>query len=59
MAERVIDEGKIELTKQYQRYVEVYQLDSEMEVLLGNDRLDGGDVLPGFTMTMADVFDGV
>ncbi len=41
------------------RYVEVYQPDSEMEVLLGDDLLDGGDVLPGFTMPVADVFDGV
>jgi Uma2 family endonuclease len=41
------------------RYVEVYQLDSEMEVLFGDDQLDGVDVLPGFTMSVADVFDGV
>jgi len=41
------------------RYVEVYQLDSEVEVLFGDDWLDGGDVLPGFTMSVADVFDGV
>lgn len=41
------------------RYVEVYQLDGEMEVLVGDDLLDGSDVLPGFTMSVADVFDGV
>lgn len=41
------------------RYVEVYQLDGDMEVIFGDDSLDGGDVLPGFTMPVADVFDGV
>jgi Uma2 family endonuclease len=41
------------------RYVEVYQLDGEVEVLFGDDLLDGGDVLPGFTMSVADVFEGV
>lgn len=41
------------------RYVEVYQLDSEMEVMLGGDMLDGGEVLPGSTMSVAEVFDGV
>ena len=41
------------------RYLEVYQPDSEMEVMLGNDLLTGGDLLPGFAMSVADVFDGV
>lgn len=41
------------------RYLEVYQPDSEMEVILGNDLLTGGDLLPGFAMSVADVFDGV
>jgi len=41
------------------RYVEVYQLDGDMEVIFGDELLDGGDVLPGFTMPVADVFDGV
>jgi Uma2 family endonuclease len=41
------------------RYVEVYQLDGEVEVLFGGDLLDGGDVLPGFAMSVADVFEGV
>ena len=40
-------------------YVEVYQPDREMEVMLGNDLLDGGDILPGFTMSVTDVFDGI
>lgn len=41
------------------RYIEVYQLDHEMEVMLGNELLTGGDLLPGFTMSVADVFDGI
>ena len=41
------------------RYIEVYQPDNEMEVMLGNDLLDGGAILPGFTMSVTDVFDGV
>ncbi len=41
------------------RYVEVYTPDDEMEVMFGDDRLDGGDVLPGFTMPVADMFEGV
>ena len=41
------------------RYVEVYQLDGDMEVIFGDDSLDGGDVLADFTMPVADVFDGV
>lgn len=41
------------------RYIEVYEPDHEMEVMLGNDLFDGGDILLGFTMSVADVFDGI
>ncbi|MEZ4727153.1 MAG: Uma2 family endonuclease [Caldilineaceae bacterium] len=41
------------------RYVEVYTPDGEMEVMFGDDLLNGGNVLPGFTMPVADVFEGV
>jgi Uma2 family endonuclease len=38
------------------RYIEVYRPDEEMEILFGSDVVDGGDVLPGFTMPVAEVF---
>jgi Uma2 family endonuclease len=38
-----------------QRIIEVYTLD-EVEILIEGDSLTGGDVLPGFSMPVADVF---
>jgi Uma2 family endonuclease len=38
------------------RYMEVYRPDEEMEILFGSDVLDGGDVLPGFTLAVAEIF---
>lgn len=40
----------------YKRYVEVYTPDHEMEVYFGADQLTGGDVLPGFALSVAEVF---
>lgn len=41
------------------RLVEVYTLDDDVEILTTADSLDGGDVLPGFTLPVADVFEPV
>lgn len=41
------------------RLVEVYTLDDDVEILTIGDSLDGGDVLPGFTLPVADVFEPV
>jgi Uma2 family endonuclease len=38
------------------RYIEVYQPDAEMEVRFGSDLLDGGDLLPGFSLAVAEIF---
>jgi len=38
------------------RMVEVYSLDGDVEILLEGDLLTGGDVLPGFSMPVAEVF---
>jgi Uma2 family endonuclease len=38
------------------RYIEVYRPGEEMEILFGSDVLEGGDVLPGFTLPVAEVF---
>ena len=40
----------------HKRYIEVYTPDHEMEIFFGDDRLTGGDVLPGFSMTITEVF---
>jgi len=36
--------------------VKVYTSQSEMTLLSENDTLDGGDVLPGFSILMAELF---
>jgi Uma2 family endonuclease len=38
------------------RYVEVYCPGEEMEVALGGDVLDGRNVLPGFTLSVEEIF---
>lgn len=38
------------------RYVEVYRPDEEMEILFGSDVLEGGDILPGFILSLAEIF---
>jgi Uma2 family endonuclease len=38
------------------RYIEVYRPGEEMEILFGSDILDGGDVLPGFSLPVAEIF---
>jgi len=38
------------------RMIEVYQPNTDVEILLENERLSGGDVLLGFTITVSDVF---
>jgi Uma2 family endonuclease len=38
------------------RYIEVYRPEAEMEVLFGSDILDGGDLLPGFSLPVAEIF---
>ncbi len=38
------------------RQIEVYRPDSPVEILGINGVLDGGDVLPGFTLPVSDVF---
>ncbi len=38
------------------RLVEVYRADGDIQILTGDDTLDGGDVLPGFSMTVSDIF---
>lgn len=37
--------------------VEIYQPDVDIQILTGSDTIDGGDVLPGFTLAVRDVFD--
>lgn len=38
------------------RYVEVYRPCAEMEIFFGRDLLDGGDLLPGFTLPVQELF---
>ena len=38
------------------RYIEVYRPGEEMEILFGSDVLEGGDLLPGFTLSVTEVF---
>lgn len=38
------------------RLVEVYQPDNDIDILLESDTLNGGDVLPGFTLPVATIF---
>ncbi len=38
------------------RLIEVYSLDSDVEILLESDLLTGADVVPDFSMPVADVF---
>ena len=37
--------------------VEIYQPGVDLEILTENDSIDGGDVLPGFTLPVREVFD--
>lgn len=39
-----------------QRIVEVYTPDGEVEILVEGDLLDGGDVLPGFSFPVTEIF---
>lgn len=38
------------------RLIEVYSPDADVEILLEGDTLTGGEILPGFTLPVADVF---
>jgi Uma2 family endonuclease len=38
------------------RHIEVYQRGEEMEIFFGSDMLDGGALLPGFTLPLAEIF---
>ena len=40
----------------HQRMVEVYSLDGDVEILFEDDLLTGGEVLPDFSMPVAEVF---
>lgn len=40
-----------------QQMVEVYSLDGDVEILLTGDVVTGGEVLPGFAMPVAEIFD--
>jgi Uma2 family endonuclease len=40
-----------------QRTVTVYTADRNARVLYEDETLDGGDILPGFTLTVADIFE--
>lgn len=39
-----------------QRIVEIYSADDEVEILTERDTLTGGDLLPGFQMPVAEIF---
>jgi Uma2 family endonuclease len=39
-----------------QRIIEVYRPDADVQILTERDTLDGGDVLPGFSLAVKDVF---
>ena len=38
-------------------FIEIYQPGVELQILTENDTIDGGDVLPGFTLPVREVFD--
>lgn len=38
------------------KIVEVYQPDADVQILVESDTLDGGDVLPGFTLAASAIF---
>lgn len=38
------------------RLIEVYQPDQDVQILTTNDTLDGGEVLPGFSIAVNDLF---
>jgi Uma2 family endonuclease len=38
------------------RIVEVYPVDGDIQILTEEDTLDGGDVLPGFSMAVTEIF---
>ncbi|RMF82539.1 MAG: Uma2 family endonuclease, partial [Chloroflexi bacterium] len=40
-----------------QRIVEIYRPEHDVEILTADDTLDGGDVLPGFSLAVRDIFD--
>ncbi len=40
-----------------QQMVEVYMPDGDVEILLAGDVIDGGEVLPGFSMPVVEIFD--
>jgi Uma2 family endonuclease len=37
------------------RYIEVYRPGEEMEIRFGSDLLDGGELLPGFTLSLVEI----
>ncbi len=39
-----------------QRMVEVYSPEADVEILMVGDQLTGGDILPGFAMSVVEVF---
>ena len=39
------------------RTIAVHQQNSDLVILTGDDSLDGGDVLPGFTLPLSEIFD--
>ncbi len=40
----------------HKRFIEVYTTDHESEILFGSDVLTGGDVMPGFSIPVVEVF---
>lgn len=40
----------------HKRFVEVYQANSDDQVLFDTDTLDGGEVLPGFRLAVKELF---
>lgn len=40
-----------------QELVEIYQPDTDVQILTAKDTINGGSVLPGFTLAVRDVFD--
>jgi Uma2 family endonuclease len=41
------------------RLVEVYDANQDVEILTAGDTLEGGDILPGFTLAVTDIFEAV
>jgi Uma2 family endonuclease len=37
--------------------IEVYRPDADVVILTADDMLEGGDVLPGFTLPVKDIFE--